>query len=57
MRQTKIIARAVKGYTVAVRTAKVLRIAHGAALGCAAASLAVGGTRVVQKLAARYRGQ
>ena len=40
---------ALRGYHIAARTAKVLRVAHFVALGCAAASLAVGGARVVKK--------
>jgi len=40
-------------YQLASRTAKALRVAHVAAMGCAAASLVVGGVRVVQRLRER----
>jgi hypothetical protein len=40
---------ALRGYQLASRTAKVLRVAHMAALGVAAASLVVGGVRVVKQ--------
>jgi hypothetical protein len=57
MNQTETIVRAVKGYTMAARAAKVLHVAHGVALGCAAASLAVGGARTAQKLMERHKNQ
>jgi hypothetical protein len=48
MNQTKTIFSALRGYQIAQRTAKVLRVLHIIALGAAAASLAIGGLRVVQ---------
>ncbi|MCL2447001.1 MAG: hypothetical protein FWD06_09580 [Oscillospiraceae bacterium] len=48
MNQTKTIFSALRGYQIASRTAKVLRVLHVVALCAAAASLAFGGVRVVQ---------
>ncbi|MCL2532084.1 MAG: hypothetical protein FWE40_08000 [Oscillospiraceae bacterium] len=48
MNQTKSIFTALRGYQIASRTAKVLRVLHVVALCAAAASLAIGGVRVVQ---------
>ena len=40
-------------YRIASRAAKALQVAHMAAMGAAAASLVVGGVRVVQRLRER----
>lgn len=48
MNQTKTIFSALRGYQIASRTAKVLRVLHVVALCAAAASLAIGGVQVVQ---------
>jgi len=48
--EEKSISRALKGCRTAARAAKAFQIAHGVALGCAAASLVVGGIRAVRKL-------
>jgi len=46
-------AQAFRYYHLASKTAKALRVAHMAAMGCAAASLVVGGVRIVQKFRER----
>ena len=43
------VTQAFKGYRTAARAAKMLRVAHMAALGCAAASLVLGGVRVFKR--------
>jgi len=48
MNQTKTVFSALRGYQVATRAAKILRVLHVVALCAAAASLAIGGVRVVQ---------
>ena len=44
------IARAFKGFQYASKAAKAFQIAHGVALGCAAASLAAGGVMTIMRL-------
>ena len=44
------VAKAFKGYQIASKAARVLQIAHGVALGCAAASLVAGGVFTVMRL-------
>ena len=51
--QEKSAITAFRGYRFASKTAKVLRVAHVAAMGAAAASLVVGGVRIVK----RFRGE
>jgi len=48
--EEKNILHALKTYRTAARAAKAFQIAHGVALGCAAASLVVGGVRAVRRL-------
>jgi len=48
--EEKGVLHALKCYSRAAKVAKAFQIAHGVALGCAAASLAVGGIRAVRKL-------
>ena len=43
------VSSAFKGYQAAARAAKVLNVAHKAALGAAAASLVIGGLRAVKR--------
>ncbi len=47
------ISQALKTYRTAARAAKAFQVAHAVALGCAAASLAVGGLRTVKRLRER----
>jgi len=51
--QEKSAVAAFRGYHYAARAAKVLRVAQMAAMGAAAASLVVGGVRIVK----RFRGE
>ena len=44
------IGQAFKGFRVAAKAAKALQVAQAVALGCAAASLVVGGMRAVKKM-------
>ena len=48
--QEKNIGQALKGFRVASKAAKALQVAHGIALGCAAASLVIGGVRAVRRM-------
>ena len=48
--EEKSILHALKCYGRAAKVAQAFQIAHGVALGCAAASLVVGGIRAVRKL-------
>jgi len=48
--EEKSMGHALRGYRRAARAAKAFQIAHGVALGCAAASLVAGGIRAVRKL-------
>ena len=48
MKQDNGVSQAFRGYHAAARAAKVLNIAHKAAMGAAAASLVVGGLRIVK---------
>ena len=48
--EEKSVLQALKYYSRAAKAAKALQVAHGVALGCAAASLVVGGIRAVRKL-------
>ena len=48
--EEKSIGHALRNYQRAAKIAKAFQIAHGVALGCAAASLAVGSIRAVRKL-------
>ena len=43
------VSNAIRGYQMASRAAKVLRVAQMAAMGCAVASLALGGVRAIKK--------
>ena len=49
MKQDNNTMQAFRYYHMASRAAKALRVAQVAAMGCAAASLVVGGARVVQR--------
>ena len=44
------VMQAFKGYQIAAKAAKIFNIAHGVALGCAAASLVAGGVFTVMRL-------
>ena len=48
--EEKSIGQALKAYRTAAKAAKAFQVARVMALGCAAASLAVGGMRTVQRL-------
>jgi len=48
VKEEKSAITAFRGYQYAARAAKVLRVAHMAAMGAAAASLVVGGVRIVK---------
>ena len=48
--EEKSIGQALKAYRTAAKAAKAFQVARGVALGCAAAALAVGGVRAVQRL-------
>jgi hypothetical protein len=48
--EEKNVGQALKAFRAASKAAKVLQAAHGVALGCAAASLVVGGVRAAKKL-------
>jgi len=48
--EEKSIGHALQCYSRAAKVAKAFQVAHGVALGCAAASLIVGGLRAVRKL-------
>ena len=46
----KSIGQALKGYRMAAKAARAFQVAHGVALGCAAASLVLSGVRAVRKI-------
>jgi len=48
--EEKSVSRALNGYRAAAKAARAFKIAHGVALGCAAAALAVGGIRAVRRM-------
>ena len=48
--EQKSIGQALRFSHTATRVAKALRVAHGVALGCAAASLVLGGVRAVKRM-------
>lgn len=48
--QEKTAAQALKAYRAAANAAKALQAAHAVALGCAVASLVVGGIRAVKRI-------
>ena len=49
MKEEKSAVSALRSFQIASQTAKVLRVAQVAAMGVAAASLVVGGVRVVKQ--------
>ena len=48
--EEKTVLQALKGYRAAAKVAKAFQVAHGVALGCAAASLVLGGVRAVKRM-------
>ena len=50
MNQNVNITQALKGFQIASKAARALQVAHGVALGCAAASLVAGGVMTILKL-------